>query len=559
MDFKKEEIIVIALASILFLAFIFLVKPSTTGFVTYSPLNYIYNSSAINLSDNEIKLIPIITTNTTSTTIQSILQVTAANDEEDRLSKINSLNNQDTTVNVNKNLNITLSSNLENNDVISIYLTHNKATNVKLCPINDCSAPYATASYSGTPDYVNFTISDMNSPTKTFNIIPVSENIKVDYIYAAHFTTTTNTTTTTIYPASASIETQDIIPANISKWDYIDYTQTLNNQVINYLYSTNSGFSWVNLTNKNISVSNSTKLKVKAILYSNAQSTPIINNLSLFYTEVIIQNITNATQTNASESNETSGNSNNSSQTPITFSKKVKLEEDKISLEVFSSTNLSNVEINLSVSNLTSSDKSKVKAIDITAPNINFDSATLKINYTNEEIQNINESTIKLYYYNETTTTWTQLDSIINTDENYVQINLTHFSTYGIFGDSLIKNPNLDSSSSSSSGGSNNQNTPSQTAVPEKRLAEIIPQKQEPKEIKLFEQNNNVKKEVKTDTKALEGITTEAVRNINPIKSFGIYLFVALVFILYLVYHKHVKKANSKTKKIQKKSLKRRN
>ena len=559
MDFKKEEIIVIALASILFLAFIFLVKPSTTGFVTYSPLNYIYNSSAINLSDNEIKLIPIITTNTTSTTIQSILQVTAANDEEDRLSKINSLNNQDTTVNVNKNLNITLSSNLENNDVISIYLTHNKATNVKLCPINDCSAPYATASYSGTPDYVNFTISDMNSPTKTFNIIPVSENIKVDYIYAAHFTTTTNTTTTTIYPASASIETQDIIPANISKWDYIDYTQTLNNQVINYLYSTNSGFSWVNLTNKNISVSNSTKLKVKAILYSNSQLTPIINNLSLFYTEMIIQNITNATQTNASESNETSGNSNNSSQTQMTFSKKVKLEEDKISLEVFSSTNLSNVEINLSVSNLTSSDKSKVKAIDITAPNINFDSATLKINYTNEEIQNINESTIKLYYYNETTTTWTQLDSIINTDENYVQINLTHFSTYGIFGDSLIKNPNLDSSSSSSSGGSNNQNTPSQTAVPEKRLAEIIPQKQEPKEIKLFEQNNNVKKEVKTDTKALEGITTEAVRNINPIKSFGIYLFVALVFILYLVYHKHVKKANSKTKKIQKKSLKRRN
>ena len=554
MDFKKEEIIVIALASILFLAFIFLVKPSTTGFVTYSPLNYIYNSSAINLSDNEIKLIPIITTNTTSTTIQSILQVTAANDEEDRLSKINSLNNQDTTVNVNKNLNITLSSNLENNDVISIYLTHNKATNVKLCPINDCSAPYATASYSGTPDYVNFTISDMNSPTKTFNIIPVSENIKVDYIYAAHFTTTTNTTTTTIYPASASIETQDIIPANISKWDYIDYTQTLNNQVINYLYSTNSGFSWVNLTNKNISVSNSTKLKVKAILYSNAQSTPIINNLSLFYTEVIIQNITNATQTNASESNETSGNSNNSSQTPITFSKKVKLEEDKISLEVFSSTNLSNVEINLSVSNLTSSDKSKVKAIDITAPNINFDSATLKINYTNEEIQNINESTIKLYYYNETTTTWTQLDSIINTDENYVQINLTHFSTYGIFGDSLIKNPNLDSSSSSSSGGSNNQNTPSQTAVPEKRLAEIIPQKQEPKEIKLFEQNNNVKKEVKTDTKALEGITTEAVRNINPIKSFGIYLFVALVFILYLVYHKHVKKANSKQKKFKRKA-----
>src|SRR3989344_9599763 len=470
MDFKKEEIIVIALASILFLAFIFLVKPSTTGFVTYSPLNYIYNSSAINLSDNEIKLIPIITTNTTSTTIQSILQVTAANDEEDRLSKINSLNNQDTTVNINKNLSITLSSNLENNDVISIYLTHNKATSVKLCPINDCSSLYVTASYSGTPNYVNFTISNLNSPTNTFKITPVSENIKVDYIYAIHLTTTTNTTTTTTYPASESIETQDIVLENISKWDYIDYTQTLNNQIISYLYSTNSGSSWVNLTNKNISVSNSTKLKVKAILYSNSQSTPIINNLSLFYTEVIIQNITNATQTNASESNETSGNSNNSSQTPITFSKKVKLEEDKISLEVFSSTNLSNVEINLSVSNLTSSDKSKVKAIDITAPNINFGSATLKINYTNEEIQNINESTIRLYYYNETSVIWAQLDSIINTDENYIQINLTHFSTYGIFGDSLIKNPNLDSSSSSS--GSNNQNTPSQTAVPEKRLAE---------------------------------------------------------------------------------------
>src|SRR3989344_7562169 len=496
MDFKKEEIIVIALASILFLAFIFLVKPSTTGFVTYSPLNYIYNSSAINLSDNEIKLIPIITTNTTSTTIQSILQVTAANDEEDRLSKINSLNNQDTTVNINKNLSITLSSNLENNDVISIYLTHNKATSVKLCPINDCSSLYVTASYSGTPNYVNFTISNLNSPTNTFKITPVSENIKVDYIYAIHLTTTTNTTTTTTYPASESIETQDIVLENISKWDYIDYTQTLNNQEINYLYSTNSGFSWVNLTNKNISVSNSTKLKVKAILYSNSQSTPIINNLSLFYTEVIIQNITNTTQTNASESNETSGNSNNSL-LPVTFLKEVILQEIKVDLKVFSSTNLSNSEINILLSNLSNSEKAKIRAIDITAPNINFDSATLKINYTDQEIQNINESTIKLYYYNETTAAWTQLDSIINTNENYVQINLTHFSTYGIFGDSLNQNlPSSDSSSSSGGGGSSNENTPSQTAVPEKTLAEIIPQKQEPKEIKLFEQNTP-KKEIK--------------------------------------------------------------
>ncbi len=552
MDVKKEEIIVVVLAIVLFLGFILFVKPSTTGFVIHTPSNYIYNSSAINLSDNEVKLIPIITTQTTATTTQTSLQLTAATqDGDDKLSKVSSLGNGDVSIEEDEQdeiLDLTFGNNLQNYDIISVYVKHNKATSIKICnPLTLCSDPYATANYDGNPKLINFTLSNLNSSRNTFGIFPTQEKIKVDYVYATYFTTTTNTTTTISYPSSSSIETQNINPTNISRFDYINYTHTLNDQRIDYFYSLNSGSSWINLSDKNISSLNISTIKIKAVLNSDTIQTPVLNSLYLLYTELIQeQNLTNATQ-----SNQTQINSSNSTQT---FTRRVFL-DSVISLDVFSNTNLSDANINLVSSNLNYSNKEKVKAVEILSQNISFDSATLRINYSNSELTNINESTIKLYYYNETLNSWEELNAVVDTQENYVLYNLTHFSVYGIFGNSNdVTSPSSGGGGgSSSSGRGGSDNAPSQVVNREVKASEIVPQNQEQKVIKLFDTKST--EETKKDKdEILEGITTQAVKEVTQIKTMGIYAFVALVFILYFIYHKHVKKANSKQLKIKRKA-----
>ncbi|GEM_PF-3387196 len=53
----------------------------------------------------------------------------------------------------------------------------------------------------------------------------------------------------------------------------------------------------------------------------------------------------------------------------------------------------------------------------------------LKIYYTDSEISGLNESTLKVYWYNGT---WQDLNATINETDNYLQINLTHFSDYSL-------------------------------------------------------------------------------------------------------------------------------
>lgn len=63
----------------------------------------------------------------------------------------------------------------------------------------------------------------------------------------------------------------------------------------------------------------------------------------------------------------------------------------------------------------------------------------LKFYYTDEELaaSGLTEDTLRLEYYNETSSTWFKYDAPIggvNTSANYVWANITHFSTFGIFG-----------------------------------------------------------------------------------------------------------------------------
>lgn len=542
MNFKKGEIIVIALAVMLFLGFIFLVKPSTTGYIAYTLVSneYNYNSSLVNFSDNQIKLIPSTTT-TITTSSSNILLSAATQDEDNKLSKVNSLN--DESVNVEEDeeeeiLDLTFASNLENNDVISAYIKHNKDTNVKICqPSNLCPNHYANLNYDGTPKYLNFTL-NLSSERNTFGIFPTSEKIKIDYVYAIHFATTTNTTT--IYPSSTTIETNDIEPANISRFNYFNYSHNLNDQNIEYYYSTDSGNNWKNFTDQNISALNLTKIKIRAMLFSNGTETPIIESLSLSYSEtenVILEEI---------------------------YITEIKSQENLAYLVIYSDNNLSDETINIQASNLSNPEKNKIKAVEINANNILFNSAILKINYTDEELGNINESSLKFYYYNESSGIWEEKEFTLNKDGNYIESNLSHFSVYGIFGDKLNQGGlNDDGTSGGSSGGSGTSTTSSgasssgggdrapSSIAPEKRTIVIqnVPQREGPKEIKLFEESKEEKK--KQDI-----ITTQAVKEIDKINYLGIYFFIALVIILYFIYHKHVKKTNSKHEKTKIKKLK---
>ena len=542
MNFKKGEIIVIALAVMLFLGFIFLVKPSTTGYIAYTLVSneYNYNSSLVNFSDNQIKLIPSTTT-TITTSSSNILLSAATQDEDNKLSKVNSLN--DESVNVEEDeeeeiLDLTFASNLENNDVISAYIKHNKDTNVKICqPSNLCPNHYANLNYDGTPKYLNFTL-NLSSERNTFGIFPTSEKIKIDYVYAIHFATTTNTTT--IYPSSTTIETNDIEPANISRFNYFNYSHNLNDQNIEYYYSTDSGNNWKNFTDQNISALNLTKIKIRGMLFSNGTETPIIESLSLSYSEtenVILEEI---------------------------YITEIKSQENLAYLVIYSDNNLSDETINIQASNLSNPEKNKIKAVEINANNILFNSAILKINYTDEELGNINESSLKFYYYNESSEIWEEKEFTLNKDGNYIESNLSHFSVYGIFGDKLNQGgSNDDGTSGGSSGGSGTSTTSSgasssgggdrapSSIAPEKRTIVIqnVPQREGPKEIKLFEESKEEKK--KQDI-----ITTQAVKEIDKINYLGIYFFIALVIILYFIYHKHVKKTNSKHEKTKIKKLK---
>ncbi|GAG36895.1 unnamed protein product, partial [marine sediment metagenome] len=96
------------------------------------------------------------------------------------------------------------------------------------------------------------------------------------------------------------------------------------------------------------------------------------------------------------------------------------------------------------------------KYVDIMVDNTINDNITkvkVVIYYNKSEVNNANidESTLKIYYYNETSGNWQSLNSSVNTTAGYVWAELSHFSTYGVFGEQKEDAP---AESSSSSGGS---------------------------------------------------------------------------------------------------------
>ena len=79
---------------------------------------------------------------------------------------------------------------------------------------------------------------------------------------------------------------------------------------------------------------------------------------------------------------------------------------------------------------------------------LNISKAIIKISYSESELGNLNENTLKIYYWNELTQNWDEINSWVDVDNNIVYAEVNHFSVYGIYGSVIVP------TSSGSSGGS---------------------------------------------------------------------------------------------------------
>ncbi len=139
-----------------------------------------------------------------------------------------------------------------------------------------------------------------------------------------------------------------------------------------------------------------------------------------------------------------------------------KKQESNVLLELTSKFNISANSISIAEysansKNSTPSMKELGKYIDITADDAirqNLTSITIRIYYADEDIENANldEETLKIHYFNDTSSQWQVLNSTVNTTGNYVEVTIEHLSTFGIFGEE--KESQSSESSGSSSGGS---------------------------------------------------------------------------------------------------------
>ncbi|HDI02595.1 MAG TPA: hypothetical protein ENF95_00495, partial [Candidatus Aenigmarchaeota archaeon] len=80
----------------------------------------------------------------------------------------------------------------------------------------------------------------------------------------------------------------------------------------------------------------------------------------------------------------------------------------------------------------------------------------LKVYYTDEEVSSagLEESSLRIYYYNETSEEWDLEPGGVNTTSNYVWCNVTHFSVYGVFGQTATSTTSTSTTVGGGGGGS---------------------------------------------------------------------------------------------------------
>ena len=136
-------------------------------------------------------------------------------------------------------------------------------------------------------------------------------------------------------------------------------------------------------------------------------------------------------------------------------------------LELFPSADIANANISLTEhaanpkNDTVEGKKDLGRFVDIEADeaiNNAIEYAILKITYTDEEIanNNLDEHSLQIYYFNETE--WQPVGSWVDAEQNFVAANVSHFSSYTVYGDetgSSSGSSSVADSSGGSGGGSN--------------------------------------------------------------------------------------------------------
>ncbi|MBU0456674.1 MAG: hypothetical protein ABH824_06250 [Nanoarchaeota archaeon] len=181
---------------IIIIGIIFIFSPNLTGLIVYEDQtenlrlaafeisDYNYNESLIQVNNSQIQLIPITTDFHWNTSVETEYSlISALYNPSDKTDKINQLDNKKLEVNENKILDVFFEDNLDNGDIISIYVDEGKEGIIYLCEngIICDSSNLGFVNYDGEEGWYNLTINGLTSSLKYFNIHP-SEKIKINQI-----------------------------------------------------------------------------------------------------------------------------------------------------------------------------------------------------------------------------------------------------------------------------------------------------------------------------------------------------------------------------------------
>ena len=492
-----------------------LANPEVSAEKTWDFLNssdYTYNSSAISVNGSaQLALIPT----TTSTTINEVNETPLLSavkyeddDTEDKTSKVNTIGQGKVQLNEGEVvLEVKLGQEMQDNDLLSLYLLKGTAAGGKIYLCTDssgCSAgEYGNRTLPGTvaEGWYNVTLSGIPAAHDTF-FLDSPDKIEIDMVKGYYKSTRTETTAVTSYPSSASIQTEDFQPADWKNWGALSKEEQLNGQTVNYYYSTDSGSTWTALpAGGNLSAVTGSMIQLKAELSSNTSSTPIIDTLTLAYSTQVpcteswaeqygsclkddtrLKYYTDSNGCGTTSSLPADNNtyvscdycalsncSGSARQKPVAETRGNKTvymvdakdaANTKLEIEAENPpASVEMVEYAHNIKNETPSSTAVNRYVEIESAAAAISSVKIIIYYNDSEIATIDENTLKIYYYNESSKVWDALESTVNASGNYVSAVVPHLSWYGLFGQEASSDAGSSASSSAGGGGSGRRNT----------------------------------------------------------------------------------------------------
>lgn len=289
MNVKTEELLIVTLAIVIFVAVSLTINPSIIGYTIYQP-DFNYNDNIIDDNGIQLKQHSYTTNWTTEETIYYNL-IFAEENEQDKLVKLIQIDSNVLDLEKNRLLKIKFNDNLENGDILNLYLKGNNDNVINICSFNAQSSCenesiYGTLNYPGIEGNYQVTLS-LAEPTNELAIDPVDNLQKINYINASHLEIT-EYSSTTYYYNSDSIETETIQPENLSNWDIFTADYILNNQTVQFYYKTNEDYIAF-IPPYNFSSINASSLTFKLVLTSDNITAPVVRNISITYLEITPQ------------------------------------------------------------------------------------------------------------------------------------------------------------------------------------------------------------------------------------------------------------------------------